>query len=130
MRRYPRESNGKPAEHLALNDKDEKPGYLITPDKLMPVRLVAYDDRIQYIVDGKLIYEIASGDTIQVEGRDSQDDPTVQKTIYDLNRFPFYRDGYFGFRMLGTHHIYTNFRVHALVPDVDVDTARSDPGTQ
>ena len=65
MRRYPREVDGKPAEHMALNDKDEKPGYLITPDKVMTVQLVAYDDVIQYIVDGKLNYQIRRGDTIQ-----------------------------------------------------------------
>ncbi|TWU37341.1 DUF6250 domain-containing protein [Novipirellula artificiosorum] len=116
MRRYPREVDGKPAEHLALNDKDEKPGYLITPDKVMTVQLVAYDDVIQYIVDGKLIYQIASGDRVQVEGRDSENKTVTREAIYDLDRFPVYRDGYFGFRMVGTHHIYTNFRVHALEP--------------
>ncbi|MBT5926488.1 MAG: hypothetical protein HOH33_07710 [Verrucomicrobia bacterium] len=72
MRRYPREVAGKPAEHLALNFRDGKQGYLITPDKWMHVQLVAYDDVIQYIVDGKLIYEIASGDKIQVETRDQE----------------------------------------------------------
>ena len=54
MRRYPREVDGKPAEHIALNDKDGQPGYLITPDKVMSVQLVAYDDVVQYIVDGKM----------------------------------------------------------------------------
>ena len=47
---------------MALNDKDGKPGYLITPDKVMTVQLVAYDDVIQYIVDGKLNYQIGRGD--------------------------------------------------------------------
>ena len=65
MRRYPREVDGKPVEHVALNDKDEQPDYLITPDKVMTVQLVAYDDVIQYIVDGKLNYQIARGDRIQ-----------------------------------------------------------------
>ena len=67
--------DGKPAEHLALNDKDGKPGYLIMPDKVMAVQLVAYYDVIQYIVDGKLIYQITRGDRIQVEGRDNQGKP-------------------------------------------------------
>ncbi len=117
MRRYPREIGGKPAQHLALTDKDERPGYLITPDKVMTVQLVAYDDVIQSIVDGKLIYQIARGDQIRVEGRDSEGKPREQDAIYDLDRFPVYREGYFGFRMVGTHHIYTNFRVYALEPD-------------
>ena len=123
MRRYPREVHGKPAEHLMLNDKDGKPGYLITPGKVMSVQLVAYDDVTQYIVDGKLIYQIVVDDRIKVEGRDSQGKPTVQEAVYDLDRFPIYREGYFGFRMVGTHHIYTNFRVVALEPEYGTETA-------
>lgn len=117
MRRYPREVSGKPSAHLALNDKDGKPGYLITPDKVMSVQLVAYDDVVQYIVDGKLIYQIARDDQIQIEGRDRQGKPTVRDAVYDLDRLPSYQEGYFGFRMVGTHHIYTNFSVVALEPD-------------
>ena len=114
MRRYPREVNGEPTEHVALNDKDEQPGYLITPDKVMSVQLVAYDDVVQYIVDGKLNYEIARGNKIHVEGRDSNGEPEMREAVYDLDRFPVYREGYFGFRMVGTHHIYQNFRVYTL----------------
>jgi hypothetical protein len=116
MRRYPREVDGRPAEHLALNDKDRQRDYLITPDKVMTVQLVAYDDVIQYIVNGRLNYQIARGDQIQVEGRDGEGKPAMRKAVYDLDRFPVYRDGYFGFRMVGTHHIYRNFRVYALEP--------------
>ncbi len=117
MRRYPREVDGEPAEHIALNDKDGKPGYLITPDKVMTVQLVAYDDVVQYIVDGKLNYEIARGDRIEVEGRDSQGKQATRKAVYDLKRFPVYREGYFGLRMVGTYHVYAAFRVYALEPD-------------
>lgn len=116
MRRYPREVDGKPTDHLALNDKDKQRDYLITPDKVMSVQLVAYDDVIQYIVDGRLIYEIASGDKIQIEGRDNEGSKVMRDGPYDLKRFPVYREGYFGFRMVGTHHVYSNFRVHALEP--------------
>jgi len=121
MRRYPREVDGKLAEHIALNDKDGQRDYLITPDKGMTVQLVAYDDVVQYIVDGKLNYQIVRGDRIQVEGRDSKGKQVTQKAVYDLNRFPVYREGYFGFRMVGTHHIYTDFRVYALEPDDGTD---------
>ena len=41
----------------------------------------------------------------------------MDHTAYDLDRFPVYRGGYFGFRMVGTHHIYTNFKVYSLVPE-------------
>ena len=116
MRRYPREVGGKPAEHVALNDKDGKAGYLITPDKVMSVQLVAYDDVIQYIVDGKLIYQIAGGDPIQIEGPDADGEVARKDGTYDLERFPVYREGYFGFRMVGTHHIYRDFRVYTLEP--------------
>lgn len=123
FRRYPREVNDLPTEHLALNDKDGKREYLITPDKVMTVQLVAYDDVIQYIVNGKLNYQIARGDKIQVEGRDSDGKRIMHEAVYDLKRFPVYREGYFGFRMVGTHHIYRNFRVYTLVPD---DGVKSD----
>jgi hypothetical protein len=116
MRRYPRELDGKPAEHLALTSRDKDPEFLITPDKLMHVQLVAYDDLIQYIVDGKLVYEISHGDKIQLEGRDAQDKRAMIDGVYDPDRFPLFREGYFGFRMVGTHHIYSNFRVHGLQP--------------
>ncbi|GAB5405207.1 MAG: hypothetical protein Aurels2KO_34380 [Aureliella sp.] len=116
MRRYPREVDGAPGEHLALTDKDDNPEFMITPDKLTTVQLVAFDDVIQYIVDGKLVYEIASGDTVQVEGRDRQGRQIMEKVVYSPGRFPVYRDGYFGFRMVGTHHVYSSFRVFALEP--------------
>ncbi|WP_218932131.1 DUF6250 domain-containing protein [Adhaeretor mobilis] len=116
MRRYPRALDGEPAEHLMLNDKDGKPAYLITPDEVMTVQLVAYDDVIQYIVDGKLIYQIGRRDRILIEGRDSEGQRVVRDAVYDSDRFPVYREGYFGFRMVGTHHIYTNFKVYSLEP--------------
>jgi len=124
MRRYPRKVNGKPSAHLALHDKDGKPGYLITPDRVMSVQLVAYDDLIQYIVNSKLIYEIARDNRIQVESRGNQGKPTVQDADYNLDRFPIYQEGYFGFRMVGTHHIYTNFRVVALKPNDSTETGK------
>lgn len=117
MRRYPRQVDEQPVDHIALNDKDGKPGYLITPDKPMTVQLVAYDDVVQYIVNGKLNYQIASGDKLPVEGRDKDGEPVNKEMVYDPDRFPFYREGYFGFRMVGTHHIYRNFRVFTLEPD-------------
>ena len=51
----------------AYNSTDE-PGYLITPDKVMTVQLVAYDDVIQYIVDGKLNYQIGGGEETSSAG--------------------------------------------------------------
>ena len=112
MRRYPREVNGKPAEHLALTSRDKDPKFLITPDKLMHVQLVAYDDLIQYIVDGQLVYEVSHGDQVQLEAPGRKH----HQGDYTSERFPTYKEGYFGFRMVGTHHIYSNFRVHALQP--------------
>ena len=117
FRRYPREVDGKPAEHVALNDKDGKLGYLISPDTVMKVQLVAYDDVVQYIVDGKLVYQMGRGDRIQLEAHDGEGKRGSRQVDYDLARFPFYKEGYFGFRMVGTHHVYSNFKVFALVAD-------------
>ena len=35
---------------------------------------------------------------------------------YDAETYPFYQEGFFGFRMVGTHHIYSKFRVYQLEP--------------
>ena len=117
MRRYPRQVDSEPVVHLALKDKDKKPDYLITPNEVMKVQLVAYDDVVQYIVDGQLVYEISSGDQVELEGVDEQGKTISLKGEYDLARFPFYEEGYFGFRMVRTHHLYSNYRVHTLLPD-------------
>lgn len=117
MRRYPREIKGRPAEHLALNDKDGNPCYLIAPGRTMRVQLVAFDDVIQYIVDGKLVYQFGQGDRVRMEARNAGDRSAERTAAYDADRLPVYREGYFGFRMVGTHHIYSNFRVYALEPE-------------
>jgi hypothetical protein len=116
MRRYPREAAGKPVSHIALDDKDGRLGYLINPDQVMKVQLVVYDGLVQYIVDGKLIYQMKHDDVVTIEnpGADGKG-----STIYSSEKFPAYREGYFGFRMVGTHHIYSNFRVHALEPELE-----------
>ena len=117
MRRYPREVKGEPVEHLALTERDGQADFLITPEKLMTVQLVAYDDVIQYIVDGRLVYETSAGDKIQVERRDDQGKRVLADSVYDLKSFPVYDEGYFGFRMVSTHHIYSNFQVHELLSE-------------
>lgn len=117
MRRYPRAVGGEPAEHLALTARDGQADFLITPGKLMKVQLAAYDDVMQYIVNGRLVYEVSAGDETQVERRDEQGKKVLKGSVYDLKRFPVYDEGYFGFRMVSTHHIYSNFRVHELLPE-------------
>lgn len=114
MRRYPREREGRLVEHIALKERDDDKEFLLTPGKVMKVQLVAFDDLIQYIVDGELVYEMSFGDEVAVEKfrkgrrRDDFDD-------YDDDEFPFYKEGFFGFRMVGTHHRYSKFQVHELV---------------
>lgn len=114
MRRYPREVDGMPAPHLALNDKDGRLGYLINPDQVMKVQLVAFDDLVQYIVDGKLVYQMKNDDRVAVEERGEDGGARSVQASYSPERFPTYKEGYFGFRMVGTHHIYSNFKVYAL----------------
>ena len=115
MRRYPREKNGQPFEHVALNDRDGKKEYMIPVGKVMQVQLVAFDDLLQYIVDGRVVYEIAFDDEVTVEkfkrGKKKQG-----VARYEKKKFPFYKEGFFGFRMVGTQHIYSKFRVYELKP--------------
>ncbi|GHC60989.1 DUF6250 domain-containing protein [Roseibacillus persicicus] len=125
LRRYPREVNGEHAAHLFLNDKDEQKDYLIRPDEVMTVQLVAYDDLIQYIVDGKVVYEAEYGDLAQMERLSSGGEKATFPTRYTKRHFPFYQEGYFGFRMVGTHHRYRNFRVYELQPPSPVEVSVS-----
>ncbi|MGJ8725621.1 MAG: right-handed parallel beta-helix repeat-containing protein [Roseibacillus sp.] len=113
MRRYPREEDGRLIEHIALKERDGQKEFMLTPGKKMKVQLVAFDDLVQYIVDGQLVYEMAFGDEVAVE-RFRRGQRSEGTDDYDDYEFPFYREGYFGFRMVGTHHIYSKFRVHAL----------------
>lgn len=114
FRRYPREVNGKPFRHIALNSRDGQEDYLITPGKWHTVQLVAFNDLVQYIVDGKVVYEIRKGDTVTVEtvvnGK-----RTVIEEIYSDDTFPAYTEGYFGFRLVRTHHQYKDLKVFRLI---------------
>lgn len=114
MRRYPREKDDHPVEHIALNERDGKPEYMIPPGELMKVQLVAFDDLVQYIVNGELVYEIAYGDDVSTEKVLERKKKQRGTDRFDAETFPFYREGFFGFRMVGTHHIYSNFRVFTL----------------
>jgi hypothetical protein len=112
FRRYPREVDGKPYQHIALNDRDDQEGYLITPGAWHTVQLVACNGLAQYIVDGKVVYEIKEGDTIDVE---TPEKGKVSKP-YSLKEFPAYTEGYFGFRLVRTHHQYKNLKIYKLDP--------------
>lgn len=112
FRRYPRMADDEPVAQLALSDKDEREDYLIKPDSTHTIQLVAYDDVIQYIVDGKVFYEIREGDQVTVE----QADGGIDTIIYTHDHFPPYTEGWFGFRLVRTHHLYSNFRVYRLEP--------------
>lgn len=114
MRRYPRKREGKPVSHIALTERDGQEEFLLTPGKLMKVQLVAFDDLVQYIVDGRLVYEMAAGDDVAVESY-KREQKKIGAGQYDLSEYPVHQEGFFGFRMVGTYHIYSNFRVHELV---------------
>ncbi|GAA5522120.1 hypothetical protein Asal01_02069 [Fodinibius salicampi] len=107
FRRYPRIRNGEPVEHIALSERDGRKKFLIRPDHTHTIQLVTYDDVIQYIVDGNVYYEIQEGDTVTV----FRPDGTQEQVVYTPERFPSYNEGWFGFRLVNTHHIYSDFRV-------------------
>lgn len=113
MRRYPRERRERLRTHIALTDRDKQEDFMIQAGKVMKVQLVAFDDLVQYIVDGKLVYEMAYGDEVSTE-RYRRGERSERIDDYEKRDYPFYREGYFGFRMVGTHHIYSKFRVHEL----------------
>lgn len=115
FRRYPRWLNGKDIPHISLNDKDGKPEYMLTPGKWHTVQLVADDGMVQYLMDGKVFYEIKYGDQIMVESREAGDKSPWEQT-YTREDFPAYNEGYFGFRLVRTHHLYRNLKIYQLEP--------------
>lgn len=116
MRRYPRWIDGKDVDHLALNDNDKKPQFLIEPGKWHTIQLVAFNGLVQYIKDDQVVYEIKEGDTITVETRDKNNRRQKHEEVYTLDKYPAYNEGYFGFRMVGSHHQYKNLKIHRLIP--------------
>lgn len=113
FRRYPREVDGKPFPHIALNDRDGQEGYLITPGQWHTVQLVAANGLVQYIMDGKVFYEIKAGDTVTVETVVDGERAVIEK-VYGEDTFPAYTEGYFGFRLVRTHHQYKNLIIYRL----------------
>lgn len=111
FRRYPRQDlDGNDVEHIALNSRDENPDYLITPGKWHTVQLVAFNGIAQYIVDGKVVYEIKEGDEIEIQ---KGGDP-IQQASYTHEAFPVHNAGYFGLRLVRTHHLYKNLKIYRL----------------
>lgn len=113
FRRYPRIADEKPVDHISLSERDGQTNYLIQPDKTHTIQLVVFEDVIQYLVDGRIFYEIREGDTVRV----SKAEGTTEEMEYSLNEFPAYNEGWFGFRLVNTHHIYSDFRVYRLLPE-------------
>ena len=115
FRRYPRRAGGKNIPHVALNDKDANPDYLITPGIWHTIQLVAYDGLVQYLMDGRVVYETRYGDDIKVETQKNGEKSATIKT-YRRENFPAYNSGYFGFRMVASHHQYRDLKVYRLNP--------------
>ncbi len=114
MRRYPRWQDGKDIPHMAVNWNDRKKEFLIEPGKWHTIQLVYFDGVLQYIKDGLLVYEFKEGDTITVETRDAENRRQKHEEIYTLDKYPGYDEGYFGFRMVSSHHQYANLRIFEL----------------
>ena len=115
FRRYPRRVGGENIPHAALNDKDANPDYLITPGIWHTIQLVAYDGLVQYLMDGRVVYEIRYGDDIKVESQRNGKKSTTGMT-YNRETFPAYNSGHFGFRMVASHHQYRDLKVYRLNP--------------
>lgn len=112
FRRYPRVENGSDADHIALSDKDGSKAYLITPDRTHRIQVVIFEDIVQYLVDGKVFYELKEGDSVM----EITEDGTEVETTYNTNEYPSYKEGWFGFRLVNTHHLFSEFNVYRLAP--------------
>jgi hypothetical protein len=111
MRRYPRKWADEFVDHVALQSRDELAEYQIIPDHEHLVQLVSADDVVQYIFDGRIVYQLRKGDSVDVQN-DARS--TATKGIWGEEPWTSFQEGYFGFRMTRTHHMYRDFRVYRL----------------
>jgi len=112
FRRYPRKKQGGETAHVAMNDKDDQREYLIVPDREHVVQLVAAGDIVQFILDGKIVYELKRGDVPTTEGMPEGEGNPV---AWGEAPWTIYPEGYFGFRMTRSHHVYSDFKVYKLI---------------
>jgi hypothetical protein len=112
LRRYPRKMGDTLSDHVALCSRDDQKEFLIVPDKEHLVQLVAAGDIVQYIFDGKIVYELKKGESVDILNDDNK---AVKKGVWGNEPWTIYQQGYFGFRMTRTHHIYSDFRVYRLI---------------
>jgi len=110
MRIYPRVRNEEQCEHLALVSQDGNPDFRIVPDQEYRIQLVAYEDLIQFLVNEQVVYEAKYG----LEGTATSDNKNFYPSLYSPDKYPVYREGYFGFRMTHSMHIYYDFKVYQL----------------
>ena len=112
IRRYPRKVGKTLADHQGMNARDQDKAFLIQPDKEHFIQLIAADDIVQYIFDGKIVYQLKKGDNVDIFN-DAHD--KVTKGIWGEAPYTLYTEGYFGFRMTRTHHTYRDFKVYQLI---------------
>jgi hypothetical protein len=117
MRRYPRSVDGNLVDHPGLNTRDNDSSFLIVPDKEYLIQLIAANDIVQYIFDGKIVYEIKNGDEVDLVNDADKNavNKNVSKAIWGDAKWKWYNEGYFGFRMTRTHHTYRDFKVYRLI---------------
>ena len=114
MRRYPRVINNENVNHVALCLRDNNKDFLISPNQRHHIQMVVADDIVQYIFDEKIVYELKKGDQIDIMN-DLQKDVKVAEGVWGDYPWTFYNEGYFGFRMTRTHHVYYDFKVYKLI---------------
>ena len=113
LRRYPRQQNNELINHVALCTRDDNKDFLIVPNQRHHIQLVSAKDIVQYIFDGKIVYELKKGDKIDIRN-DAQKEDKIAEGIWDTGLWTSYNTGYFGFRMTRTHHVYCDFEVFRL----------------
>ncbi len=111
MRIYPRAQGNEPSEHIALIGRDDHPDFKIIPGKEYRIQLIAFNDFIQFIVNGQLVYELK----YNMPATATTDNKQFYNSIYSPEKHPVYKEGYFGFRLTHSFHKYYDFKVFRLV---------------
>ena len=112
FRRYPRSIQDDYVDHIYLNDKDGQAEFLLEPGKTYQVELLATNRFVQYVVDGKLVYELDY--QLEQQIQNERDGRTEMQTV--SKSFTPYLEGWFGFRLLKSHHVFSDFEVFDVLP--------------
>lgn len=113
FRRYPRVNNGASVWHVSMNDKDGNENFLLKSGTTYRIQLVATEDLVQYRVNGAVVNELNFEDEVRLEQESTGATNNIEAEEL-RQQYPPYLSGWFGFRILKSHHVFKDLKVYRL----------------